>query len=135
MSTTIVRRVAAALAVGIAALYVLIGLEVLNIGTTASGETPELLDFGLAVGGTYLVIGLMVLFERRRWIWVLAAVIDVLVIAGYFLLADIRHPSFEIWGLLIKALQGALLVALAVLLVRPRSADEVPGARFAPLHR
>lgn len=135
MSSTIVRRAAAALAVAIAALYVLIGLQVLHIGTTASGETPELLDFGLAVGGTYLVIGAVVLLEHRRWIWMLAAVIDVLVIAGYFVLADIRHPSFEVWGLLIKALQGILLVALAILVIRPRSADEVPGAHLAPMHR
>ncbi|HET7646320.1 MAG TPA: hypothetical protein VFM03_07520 [Candidatus Limnocylindria bacterium] len=135
MTSTIVRRFAAAVAVAIAALYLLIGLGVLDIGTTASGETPELFDFGVALAGLFLAMGLMVLLLARRVVWAAIGITDLLIIAGYFLLGDIRHPSFELWGLLIKALQGVFLVTLAILVMRPRSADEVPGAQLAPMHR
>jgi hypothetical protein len=135
VTPTIVRRFAAAVAVGIAALYLLIGLGVLDIGTTASGQTPELLDFGLALAGVFLAMGIAVLILSRRAVWALIAAADLLIIAGYFLLADVRSPSFELWGLLTKALQAVFLVALAILLMRPLAADEVPGAHLVPMHR
>lgn len=135
MTPTIVRRFAAAVAVGIAALYLLIGLGMLDIGTTASGQTPELLDFGLALAGVFLAMGIAVLILSRRAVWAVIAAADLLIIAGYFLLADVRSPSFELWGLLTKALQAVFLVALAILLMRPLAADEVPGARLVPMHR
>jgi hypothetical protein len=51
-----------------------------------------------------------------RWMLALIGLIDAAVIVGYFVMASIRVPPFEPWGLLIKACQVALLVAIGILL-------------------
>jgi hypothetical protein len=46
----------------------------------------------------------------------LIGLLDAAVIVGYCVMASIRGPPFEPWGLLIKACQIVLLVAIGILL-------------------
>jgi hypothetical protein len=57
---------------------------------------------------------------KRRVVWILAAVFDLLVIIMYFAVAGIRQPPYEVWGLMIKALEVVLLGALAYLIYGAR---------------
>jgi hypothetical protein len=45
-------------------------------------------------------------------------------IIGYFALAGIRDPHFELWGLFIKATQVVLLAALGYLIMSSRRAQQ-----------
>jgi hypothetical protein len=108
----------AGITAGISALlYYLIGFGVLDIGEAASGEDPGLLGFGLSAGTVFLLAGVLVLFVQRRWLVALIGLMDAAVIAGYFVMADIRVPSYEVWGLSIKAVQVVLLLAIGFLLI------------------
>jgi hypothetical protein len=120
MSIRTVRAVAIAAAAITAVLYVLIGFEVLNVGTAKSG-TNDILSFGLLMGAVYGVIAVMLALASWRWLLAAIAVLDALVIVGYFAAAGVREPPFELWGLLVKAAQAVLLVALGYLLVRAGS--------------
>ena len=112
-------RALAAITAGISALlYYLIGFGVLDIGTAASGEDPGLLGFGLSAGTAFVVAGALVWFVHRRWLVALIGLMDAAVIVGYFAMGDIRVPSYEVWGLSIKAAQVVLLLAIGFLLLR-----------------
>lgn len=119
----------AGITAGISALlYYLIGFGVLDIGEAASGEDPGLLGFGLSAGTVFLVAGLLLLFVHRRWLVALIGLMDAAVIVGYFAMADIRVPSYEVWGLSIKAAQVVLLLAIGFLLI---GGEEVRERRLA----
>jgi hypothetical protein len=55
---------------------------------------------------------------HRRWLVALIGLMDAAVIVGYFAMAEMRVPSFEVWGLSIKAAQVVLLLAIGFLLLR-----------------
>lgn len=112
------RYTAAGAALAAAALYLLIGLGVLSIGTAKSGEAVDLWSFGATAGATFAVVAALLLRFRSRLLLASVAVLQVIVIVGYFALADIRTPPIEPWGLLIKVCQAIVLVAVAVLLLR-----------------
>ena len=108
-------------AVATALLYFLIGLGVLNIGTsTQDTGNQDLLGFGVASGVVYVTVAALVYLIKRRVVWILTAVLDFLVIVMYFAVASVRQPPYEIWGLLIKALELVLLGALIYLIYRSR---------------
>jgi len=116
MDPRALRTVGVVAAAASALLYYLIGFGLLDIGTSTDGP-PDLLAFGLIVGTTYVVIGLLLaLFWGSRWLLALIGLIDAAVILGYFAMASLRDPPFEVWGLLVKALQVILLVAIGILL-------------------
>jgi hypothetical protein len=123
MASRTVRILAAAAAAASALLYYLIGFGVLYIGESTTGEDAGLLGFGLMAGSTFLVAALLVWLMPRRWLLALVALLDVAVIVGYFAAAGIRDPSFEPWGLLVKAAQVVFLLALGYLLL------QAPGSR------
>jgi len=50
--------------------------------------------------------------------WIAGAILQALVIAKYFLVAPQREPAFEVWGITIRVLQLALLVATTYLASR-----------------
>jgi hypothetical protein len=111
---------AAGVAAATAVLYLLIGFEVLYIGEPAEGGAGDILGFGLSSAGAFAVIAALLLFLRRRWAWIAIALFNVATIAMYFAVASVRDPPYEIWGLLIKALQVVLLGTVAYLVVRGR---------------
>ena len=117
MSIRTVRAVAIAAAAASAILYVLIGFEVLEVGTSKTG-TNDILSFGLLMGAVYAVIAGVVAVVPWRWALAVVAILDALVIVGYFAVAGVREPPFELWGLLVKATQLVLLGALGYLLTK-----------------
>jgi hypothetical protein len=72
----------------------------------------------LSAGTTFLLAGIAVLLVNRRWLVALVALLDVAVIVAYFAMAGIRDPSFELWGLMVKAFQVVFLVTLGYMLLR-----------------
>ena len=103
-----------------AALYVLIGFQVVSIGQAASGGTPDLLGFGLAAGGFFAALALVLVFAQGRLVWVPVAIADLAVIAAYFAMGNLRDPQFEVWGLSVKAAQLVMFGALAYLIYHGR---------------
>lgn len=118
--------VAVTAAVTSAALYALIGFGVLDVGTSADGSRTDPLGFGLTAGTAFLLIAVVVAVLRRRWAWLLAGGFTGAVILGYFVLADMREPPVEPWGLTVKATQVVLLVALVSLTIRGRRVVPTP---------
>lgn len=112
------RYIAAVVAAVVAVLYFLIGIEVLAVGRPSGGAEPDLLAFGLLVGGAHLVAAALLVLIARRAVWLGVAMFQVMVIVGYFALAEVRDPQFEIWGLLVKLLQVVLLGLVGYLAIR-----------------
>lgn len=119
------RVVAIGAALVTAALYMLIGFQVVSIGQSSQGGTPDLLGFGLTLGGAFVAAALLLALVQRRIAWIAVGVIDLVAIVGYFAMANLREPSFEIWGLLTKAAQLVLLGALVYLAVTRPAAGNV----------
>lgn len=109
------RYLGVAAAVAAAVLYLLIGVGVLSIGTAASGQAPDLLSFGLLMGVLFGGVATLLVFVRSRAVWLVVGLFQVLVIVGYFAMSGIRTPAVEPWGLLVKACQAVVLVAVALL--------------------
>jgi len=103
------------LAFAAAASYVLIGLGVLSVGDLTKAEAPSGITY-VAAGG-YALGGLLILL-RRRWLWVVGAVLNALVVA-FFLMAYVGRPAVltSPGGLVSKAAEILLEVALIYLIV------------------
>jgi hypothetical protein len=123
----IIRYGAAALSAVIAAIYYLIGLGVLHVVEPRPGE-PSLLFFGLPAGSAFLLGSLLLVLFDRRALWILGALLQVLVVLGYFAVAASRTPSFEAWGITLRLIQIPLFVALVYLVVRAPRTDRMPQA-------
>lgn len=106
---------AAGMALVAALCYVLIGLEVLSVGDLAASERPAGIIF--AAAGGYVLGGLLILI-RRRWLWVVGAVINAIVIL-IFLTSYLDRPAvlFSAGGLVSKGVQIVLECALLYLIV------------------
>lgn len=105
-------------------LYMLIGVGTLTVGTsTATGGTTDLFAFGMLAGGMYALVAALILLVDSRVAYALLAVLDLGVIIGYFAMASIRDPSFELWGLLVKAAQAVVLGALIYLVMQREGAE------------
>jgi hypothetical protein len=106
---------AVALAVIAALAYVLIALKILAVGDLQPAEGPPSVVYFAA--GSYLVGGLLILL-RNRWLWVVGAVINALVILFFFnLYQDRPAVMFSLGGLASKAAQVLLEVVLVYLIV------------------
>ena len=125
----LVRDVAVAASVAAALLYLLIAFGVVSVGTATEGVAPDLLGFGLTVGGAMALTALALWLFRSRLVWLLVAALEVIVLVGYFALAYMRSPSYEPWGLLIKACQAVVLVAVLYLALRGPEAVRSLAAR------
>lgn len=125
------RYTAAGVAGVIAVLYFLIGVEVLAVGRPSDGAAPDLLAFGMLVGGAHLVVAVLLALIARRAVWLGVAVFQLMVIVGYFALAEVRDPQFEMWGLLVKALQVVVLAMTVWLAVRGVSGAAARNATAA----
>jgi len=114
----VAREIAILGAAGAAVLYLFIGMGILSVGESSAGATPDLPAFGLLTGGTFAVAAVaLTLFESRR-VWLPVALLQVIVLVGYVAASAVRNPPYEIWGLLIKAVQVAVLAAVAYLVIR-----------------
>jgi hypothetical protein len=114
-----VRYVASAASIVTALLYFGIGIGLLIVVDETSADAPGMFEFGASAGAAFVVGALLLLTLDRRVLWVLGALLQVGVIVMYVAVGPQRTPSFELWGLLIKAFQVVILGALLYLIVRP----------------
>jgi len=110
-----VRLTAATASAAMALIYFLIGLGVLSIGGSASGETVDLTMFGYSAGLAFLILAALLFLTDRRWLWVVAAIFQVWVYVIYFAVAAGREPPFEVWGITLRVIQVVLLAGLLYL--------------------
>ena len=110
-----VRRIGALAAILMAGIYYLIGLGVLGIGGSTTGEMVDLRMFGLSAGTAFLAVAALLWFTDRRAIWALALLFQVFVLVIYVAASGGRVPPFEIWGLALRTIQLVVIAALAYL--------------------
>jgi len=98
-----------------ALVYFLMGAGVLQPGDLQADDAPA----GIAyfASACYVVGGLLIL-ARKHWLWVIGAVINALVIVGFFA-AYAARPSvlFSVPGLATKSAQILLEIGLIYLIV------------------
>jgi hypothetical protein len=118
---------AALLAVLAALGYILISLRLLPIGEYTNKEGPVGILYTAA--GCYLVGGLLILI-RKRWLWVIGAVINALVIF-IFVQMYVNHPSILLspGGLVTKLSQICVEIGLIYLIFtfRGRPREKTPS--------
>lgn len=107
-------------AVGLALLaalgYVLVALHVLGIGEFSQDEGPA--GIVQAAAGCYVAGGLLILL-RRRWLWVIGAFINAMVVIFFFnLYKDRPSVMFSPGGLTTKIAQLLLEAVLLYLIFR-----------------
>lgn len=121
-----IRLAAAGLATAMAVIYFPIGAGVLDVGSAQGADDGFLLIFGASAGGAFLLGAVLLSSLDRRWLWVLGALLQVLVIFGYLAASATRTPAFEAWGITLRVLQLPLLAALVYLAVTPPEAERAP---------
>jgi hypothetical protein len=106
---------AVALALIAALSYMMIQLGLLGVGDLQPGGGPAIIVYVAA--RSYLLGGLLILI-RRRWLWIVGAVINALVIL-FFVMAYLHRPTvmFSPGGLATKAAQLLLEVSLLYLIM------------------
>lgn len=106
---------AMALALIAALSYMMIQLGLLGVGDLQLTEGPPAIVYMAA--GSYLFGGLLILV-RRRWLWIIGAVMNALVIL-FFVMAYQHRPAvmFSPGGLATKAAQLLLEVSLLYLIM------------------
>ena len=125
-STVAVRLVVAGVAGLVAVLYLLIGFDVITVvqDQAEAGAAPVLI-----AGVLFAALAAALLITASRGVFVAGAVLQVVVLVMYLVVAAERVPAFEAWGLAIKTLQAGLLAAFVAMLVRqPRRVASRTGA-------
>lgn len=106
---------AVALALAAALAYVMIALDLLGIGDLKMGADGDVIIYVAA--GCYLLGGLLILV-RRRWLWIIGAAINALVMLFFFNMYQNRPAvMFSAGGIVTKAPQLLLEAALIYLIV------------------
>ncbi len=124
------RRLAAAAAAATAVLYALIGVGVLVV--TNEGPSTDLQVFGLTAAAAFVAVAVVVKRARRRLVLAIVGALVVPVLIMYAVMAEVREPHVELWGLLIVALQVVLVGALVVAVVVPVSAGRSTATPTRP---
>ncbi len=96
------------LAFGVAVAYVLIGTNMLSVGSLTPAEKPAAIIY--AAAGSYVVGGLLIML-RRRALWVVGAVINALVMLAFFMAYQERLDVVVSPGGLITKITQLLLEA------------------------
>jgi hypothetical protein len=112
--TVWVMWLATGLALFAALSYLLIQLSLFGVGDLQTAGAPAI---PLVAAACYLIGGLLTLV-RRRWLWIVGAVINAFVI-GIFMMAYLNRPSvmFSAGGLATKIAQVLLEGCLLYLIV------------------
>jgi hypothetical protein len=110
-----VRLASAIASAAMAGIYFLIGLGVLGVGGSTTGEEVDMTTFGFSAGAAFLILAGLLAFTDNRVVWILAAIFNVFVYVLYFGVAPGRAPSFEIWGMTLRIIQLVVLSGLIYL--------------------
>jgi uncharacterized protein len=139
------RKVGAALCAVIAGIYVLIGLGLVTVAepVEAAESAPDMAVFGFGAASIFAVGAVLLARFDRRGLWIGGAALQVLIIVMYVGVSADRSPSFEAWGLSLRAIQVALLAVLVTLAWQrvpepssgPRVVDPEVARRFLAGHR
>lgn len=132
MNTSVVRNVAVGASVVAAALYLGIGLGVLDIGGSADGSDPGLLEFGVMMAAVSGITAVLLWFVRSRLLWIAVALTQFVVLFGYVAFAPHREPAFEPWGIAIKVAQAVVLGSMVYLVAHAREALSITGTTTPP---
>ena len=98
--------------------YGLMGIGVISPGDTGNGNAPPAFEWIMLVG--YIVGGLLI-FLRKRWLWITGACINAAVILGFIIMyAGKPSVMFSAPGLITKIPQILLEVGLIYLIFRYR---------------
>lgn len=119
------RRVAIGSAALIGVVYVLIFAGLLSVGRAETGDLGVL---GFA-GAVFLTLAWLLWRYPGRWLWLGAAVLQIMTGVMYVAVAPDRDPAFEVWGLTIRALSAVLLLSLVTLLWQSRRGTAVARPR------
>lgn len=114
----LLRRVGAALAASMAAVYLLIAAGVVTVGESRSGSDQgemDMVTFGVGAATIFLVGAALLLLVDRRVLWMVGSLLQLLVIGMYLAVSVDREPAFELWGVGLRVVQVALLGVLVVL--------------------
>jgi hypothetical protein len=111
------RFVVAAGTAAVGALYLLIAIDTIAVPGVAGVEEGPAVPL-LIAGGLFLLLAGLAALRPHRAVWIAGAALQLLLIAGYVAVSAERDPAFEAWGLSLKAMQVALLVAFAHLALR-----------------
>jgi hypothetical protein len=122
-----VRHVAAALSALVASVYLLIGFDAIRVVDAQATTAGELLPFGLVAGGAFALGAVLLVALDARPLWLVGAAFQVIVLVLYVVVAPERTPPFEIWGVLLRVPQVAMLAALAYLFLSVPDTAPRPG--------
>ncbi len=134
MTRRTIRYGAAAIAIVMAAIYLLIGFEVLRVVNEQPAGT-DLFGFGAGAAALFGIGAILLVGLDRRPLWVVGAILQVLVAALYIAVAPSRQPSFEIWGITLRILQVPLFAALVYLALRHPEGDTLASQEVSPVTR
>ncbi len=134
MTRRTIRYGAAAIAIVMAAIYLLIGFEVLRVVNEQPAGT-DLFGFGAGAAALFGIGAILLVGLDRRPLWVVGAILQVLVAALYVAVAPSRQPSFEVWGITLRILQIPLFAALVYLALRHPSAETAASQEVSPVAR
>lgn len=126
MSRLMLRRIGAGLCGVMAAVYVLIGLEVVTIGTAGDADI-DIGVFGFGAASIFVLGAVLLLAVDRKVLWGLGAAFQLMMMAMYVGVSADRTPAFEAWGLGLRVPQVLLFAVLVALVVRPASARGATG--------
>jgi hypothetical protein len=104
-----------ALALSAALAYVLIAFDILGVGNLEMAQDGDVIVYVAA--GSYLLGGLLILL-RRRWLWIIGAAINTLVMLFFFnMYQDRPAVMFSSGGIATKIPQLLLEATLIYLIV------------------
>lgn len=126
-----VRYFAAGMAAVAAALYFLIGFQVV----TVIDKPEDQAAFAIPAGIGFALAALVILLTDRKVVWVTGGIVQALIIVMYFSLSSQRVPAFEGWGISIRVAQILLLAALGYLAVGRRERASTATATAARVER
>jgi hypothetical protein len=120
MTVLSIRRLVAAASLAAAALYLLIGFEVVTISADATA-TSDIFAFGALMAAVYAGLAILLWRSLSRLTLLVVGLVQVVTIVGYVAVSSVRTPPYEPVGLTIKVLQLAILIGITYLVVaRPR---------------
>ena len=112
-------RIALVASAATAVTYLVVGFEWVRVAGVADVEPGPAIPLVVAAVA-FAGLAILLAAHPGRFAYVAGAVLCAIVLAMYVVVAPSRDPSYEPWGLALKAIEAVLLVALGYLLEERR---------------